>query len=67
MPTARPIPSSTRPTRFGTLLLVLLAALAAARPSPVTAAGKTTLVLGIDISDSRTFDPARQFEYSPPS
>ena len=67
MPTARPIPSSTRPTRFGTLLLVLLAALAAARPSPVTAAGKTTLVLGIDISDSRTFDPARQFEYSPPT
>jgi peptide/nickel transport system substrate-binding protein len=49
--------------------LVVVAAVAAsvlgAGPS-VTAATKTTLVLGVDISDTRTFDPARQFEYSPP-
>ena len=30
------------------------------------AAEKKTLVLGIDISDTRTFDPARQAQYSPP-
>jgi peptide/nickel transport system substrate-binding protein len=36
-------------------------------PVPAAAAGKTTLVLGVDISDTRTFDPARQFEYSPPT
>ena len=35
-------------------------------PAAAAAAGKTTLVLGVDISDTRTFDPARQFEYSPP-
>jgi peptide/nickel transport system substrate-binding protein len=49
-------------------LIVALVALAAgpAGPTPAAAAGKTTLVLGVDISDARTFDPARQFEYSPP-
>ena len=30
------------------------------------AAEKKALVLGIDISDTRTFDPARQAQYSPP-
>ncbi len=49
-------------------LIVALVVLAAgpAGPMPAAAAGKTTLVLGVDISDARTFDPARQFEYSPP-
>ena len=45
--------------------LVTVAALVGA--GPAGAAGKTTLVIGIDISDTRTFDPARQFEYSPPT
>jgi peptide/nickel transport system substrate-binding protein len=36
-------------------------------PTPAVSADKTTLVLGVDISDTRTFDPARQFEYSPPT
>ena len=55
------------PTRQATRLLVALLALAAwAGPTPVAAAAKTTLVLGVDISDTRTLDPARQFEYSPP-
>ena len=27
---------------------------------------KNTLVLGIDISDSITFDPAREAQYTPP-
>jgi peptide/nickel transport system substrate-binding protein len=51
------------------LLIVTLVALAAGPlgPVPAAAAGKTTLVLGVDISDTRTFDPARQFEYSPPT
>ena len=44
--------------------LVLIVALAGA--ASVDAAGKTALVLAVDISDTRTFDPARQFEYSPP-
>jgi peptide/nickel transport system substrate-binding protein len=48
--------------RLGLALLVALGVATAA-----SAAGKTTLVLGTDISDSRTFDPARQFEYSPPT
>jgi peptide/nickel transport system substrate-binding protein len=32
----------------------------------LAAAEKKTLVLGVDISDSRTFDPARVAQYSPP-
>src|SRR5215475_2776911 len=50
-------------------LFVSLIALVAgpSGPTPAAAAGKTTLVLGVDISDTRTFDPARQFEYSPPT
>ncbi len=47
--------------RLGLSLLLALGVATAA-----SAAGKTTLVLGTDISDTRTFDPARQFEYSPP-
>ncbi|MDQ2804685.1 MAG: ABC transporter substrate-binding protein [Pseudomonadota bacterium] len=43
------------------------AALAAGLPRRVHAAvHKTTLVLGIDISDSITFDPARESQYTPP-
>ncbi len=54
--------------RLAAMLIVALAALGAgpAGPPSAAAAGKTTLVLGVDISDTRTFDPARQFEYSPP-
>jgi peptide/nickel transport system substrate-binding protein len=59
---------ATLRSRCGRLALAALLALAAAAaaPAPVAAAAKTTLVLGVDISDTRTFDPARQFEYSPP-
>jgi peptide/nickel transport system substrate-binding protein len=50
-------------------LIVMLVAVAAGPlgPTPAAAAGKTTLVLGVDISDIRTLDPARQFEYSTPT
>ena len=43
------------------------AAIAAGLPSRVMAqATKTALVIGIDISDTITLDPARQAAYSPP-
>jgi hypothetical protein len=43
------------------------AALAAGLPTRVhAAAAKNTLVLGLDISDSITFDPAREAQYTPP-
>jgi peptide/nickel transport system substrate-binding protein len=43
------------------------AALAAGLPAKVHAAsGGGTLVLGVDISDSITFDPAREAQYTPP-
>ena len=43
------------------------AALAAGLPERVhAAAAKNTLVLGLDISDSITFDPAREAQYTPP-
>src|SRR5215475_7061115 len=43
------------------------AALAAGLPERVFAqASKTTLVIGIDISDTITLDPARQAQYTPP-
>jgi peptide/nickel transport system substrate-binding protein len=43
------------------------AAIAAGLPARVMAqATKTTLVIGIDISDTITLDPARQASYSPP-
>jgi peptide/nickel transport system substrate-binding protein len=42
-------------------------ALAAGLPERVLAqASKTTLVIGIDISDTVTLDPARQAQYTPP-
>ena len=68
-----PEPSSRfrRPRRLVPALVVFATigalVLPVAAPGPAAAAGKTTLVLGVDISDSRTFDPARQFEYSPPT
>ena len=31
-----------------------------------TRAAEDALVLGVDISDTRTLDPHRQFDYSPP-
>jgi peptide/nickel transport system substrate-binding protein len=54
--------------RLALTVIVVLAALVAGPfgPAPAAAAAKTTLVLGVDISDARTFDPARQFEYSSP-
>ena len=49
-------------------IVVLIAVVASLAVSvPAHAAGKTTLVLGIDISDTRTNDPSRQFEYSTPT
>lgn len=43
------------------------AAIAAGLPDKVFAqASKTTLVIGIDISDTITLDPARQAQYTPP-
>jgi peptide/nickel transport system substrate-binding protein len=43
------------------------AALAAGLPDRVhAAASKTTLVLGLDISDTITLDPAREAQYTPP-
>src|SRR5580700_8629652 len=42
-------------------------ALAAGLPERVFAeASKTTLVIGVDISDTITLDPARQAQYTPP-
>src|SRR5436190_2644333 len=59
-----------RPRRLAATLAVVAALAGLAwlltDPGPAGAAAKTTLVLGVDISDSRTFDPARQFEYSSP-
>ena len=44
------------------------AALAAGLPERVYAASSNgTLVLGIDISDSITFDPAREAQYTAPA
>ncbi len=43
------------------------AALAAGLPARVhAAAAKNTLVLGLDISDTISFDPAREAQYTPP-
>jgi peptide/nickel transport system substrate-binding protein len=47
----------------GALAVLLLAALATA---PASAQEKQVLVLGVDISDSRNFDPARMSDYSSP-
>ena len=59
-------PSTRRPRLFLLTLAGLVLATSLGGLPAVAAAAKTTLVLGIDISDTRTFDPARQFEYSPP-
>jgi peptide/nickel transport system substrate-binding protein len=60
--------SASTVKRYALTLVLALVALAAGAPdpTPAAAAAKTTLVLGVDISDARTFDPARQFEYSSP-
>jgi peptide/nickel transport system substrate-binding protein len=53
--------------RLGVTMIAALVVLATGPGATrAVAAGKTTLVLGVDISDTRTFDPARQFEYSAP-
>src|SRR5262249_9095744 len=65
----RPATARVVPTGAVAVLAVLALVGLAARltgPGRAAAAGKTTLVLGVDISDARTFDPARQFEYSSP-
>jgi peptide/nickel transport system substrate-binding protein len=51
-------------TRRSALALAGLAA--AALAGPVSAQPKNTLVIGLDISDTVTFDPARMSQYSPP-
>jgi len=57
----------THGSRAGALALAALVLIAVADPGmSAVAATKTTLLLGVDISDTRTFDPARQFEYSAP-
>lgn len=43
-----------------------MVAIAVSVGTVATAAEKKTLVIGIDISDTRTFDPARMAQYSPP-
>ena len=47
-------------------LAVGMVVLAVTAVGTATAAEKKTLVIGIDISDTRTFDPARMAQYSPP-
>jgi peptide/nickel transport system substrate-binding protein len=49
--------------RGGVAAGLLLAAFAGA---PASAQDKQVLVLGVDISDSRNFDPARMSDYSSP-
>jgi len=53
----------TTMARGGLAAGLLLAAFAGA---PATAQDKQVLVLGVDISDSRNFDPARMSDYSSP-
>ena len=59
-------PSFLRGIALSAMVALAAVAMSLAAPTPVLSADKTTLVLGVDISDTRTFDPARQFEYSPP-
>ena len=59
-------PSFLRGIALSAMVALAAVALGLAAPTPALSADKTTLVLGVDISDTRTFDPARQFEYSPP-
>ena len=58
-------PSFLRGIALSAMVALAAVAMSLAAPTPVLSADKTTLVLGVDISDTRTFDPARQFEYSP--
>ena len=60
-------PSFLRGIALAAMVALAAVALGLAAPTPALSADKTTLVLGVDISDTRTFDPARQFEYSPPT
>ncbi len=60
-------PSFLRGIALSAMVALAAVALGLAAPTPALSADKTTLVLGVDISDTRTFDPARQFEYSPPT
>ena len=59
-------PSFLRGIALSAMVALAAVAMGLAAPTPALSADKTTLVLGVDISDTRTFDPARQFEYSPP-
>ena len=60
-------PSFLRGIALSAMVALAAVAMSLAAPTPAFSADKTTLVLGVDISDTRTFDPARQFEYSPPT
>ena len=62
------MPSPILPiTRRGLSQLLAGGAAALALPRPTAAQGrKSILVIGLDISDTVTFDPARQNNYSPP-
>ena len=60
-------PSVLRGIALSALVALAAGAMSLAGPTPAISADKTTLVLGVDVSDTRTFDPARQFEYSPPT
>jgi peptide/nickel transport system substrate-binding protein len=59
-------PSFLRGIVLSAMVALAAVAMGLAAPTPALSADKTTLVLGVDISDARTFDPARQFEYSTP-
>ena len=60
-------PFALRRIALSAMVALAAVAMSLAGPTPAVSADKTTLVLGVDISDTRTFDPARQFEYSPPT
>ena len=60
-------PSFLRGIALSAMVALAAVGMGLAAPTPALSADKTTLVLGVDISDTRTFDPARQFEYSPPT
>jgi peptide/nickel transport system substrate-binding protein len=51
---------------FGVVSLLLASVAGIASTSGSTTAAEDALVLGVDISDTRTLDPHRQFDYSPP-
>ena len=51
---------------FGVLSLLLASIAGITSTTRSTRAAEDALVLGVDISDTRTLDPHRQFDYSPP-